>query len=381
MGDGANLFTEISGATSVEILATDLRTAATDPAIDQIVLEIDSPGGEATGIAELAGQIREISDTTKPVIAYVDGMAASAAYWLAAAATEIVTSPTAMLGSIGVVATYRREKSDDIKIISSLSPLKQASPETEAGRAEVQRLIDQLAEVFVADVSTYRDAPEERVRAEFGQGGLLIASDAVNVGMADTIGSFETLLQPAGAAGPKQPRGARMTYQIQVNEALGLPAEASADEAISSIEAIMAENTQASADQASALAQAKTDATQAERERVAAIVAAVADAPHARAIADVAIAQGLPVDTATAMIDAAPSTDNHLALARSAYQAEAQAPAPTADGGEPQEPHDFESHVAAEMRQGKSRGQAIRTVAAASPDLHRAYLARLNQAS
>jgi len=103
----ANLFTEISGATSVEVLAQDLATAAADPSIERIVLDIDSPGGQASGIAEMAAQIRA---STKPVTAYVDGAAASAAYWLAAAADQVVASPTALLGSIGVVASYQPEK-------------------------------------------------------------------------------------------------------------------------------------------------------------------------------------------------------------------------------------------------------------------------------
>jgi ClpP class serine protease len=198
----ANLFTEISGATSVEILATDIQAAIDHPSTERILLDIDSPGGQATGISELAAMI---AASPKPTVAYVDGMAASAAYWIASAADQIVVSNTAMLGSIGVVASFRAEKDAPIKIISSQSPLKQAGPDTEPGRAEIQRVVDDLAAVFIADVAAYRDTDPETVASQFGRGGVLVGAHAVAAGMADAVGTLETLLssfsQPAGATG------------------------------------------------------------------------------------------------------------------------------------------------------------------------------------
>jgi ClpP class serine protease len=325
----ANLFTEISGATSVEVLAQDLATAIADPSINNIVLEIDSPGGQATGIAELAAQIR---DSSKPIIAYVDGMAASAAYWLAAAADTVIVSPTALIGSIGVVASYRTEKDAPIRIISSVSPLKQASPDTDAGRAEAQRIVDELAAVFVADIAAYRNTSVEQVLQDFGRGGVRVGADAVSVGMADSVGTFESIFSTAGAAGQMQPRGIRMTYQDQVNTALGLPADASADQATQAIEH----------HRNSAIDAARSEGADAEHQRVTAILAAVADAPHARGLADAAIANGLRADQAQAMIDAAPlpaqrdSTDGRSEF-RAAMLDEGRqqaAPAPTAAGAD-----------------------------------------------
>lgn len=190
----ANLFTEVSGATSVEVLATDIQAAIDDPAVSRLVLEIDSPGGQAAGIGDLAAQIRQ---SPKPVIAHVDNLAASAAYWIASAAQEIVVSPGAMLGSIGVVATYRPEKDAPIKVISSQSPLKQAAPDTEHGRADTQRIVDQLAALFIADVAAYRGTDPATVESKFGQGSLLIAAEAIGAGMADRIGTFESLFTAA----------------------------------------------------------------------------------------------------------------------------------------------------------------------------------------
>jgi len=288
----ANLFTEISGATSVEVLARDIQAAADNPSIERIVLEIDSPGGQATGIAELAGQIRAIATDTKPVIAYVDGMAASAAYWLAAAAPEIVADKTALLGSIGVVATYRPEKNAPIKIISSLSPLKQATPDTEQGRAELQRIIDELAAIFVADIAAYRGTTAAHVAEHFGRGGVLLGDPAVAAGMANRIGSFESLFST-----PMEHNA--MTYQADMNAALGLPADASADEAMTAL------NAKTAATQ-TALDAKHAEGAQAERERTSLILETLSEHPHATETAHAAIAAGLSFEQAQAMIQAAP---------------------------------------------------------------------------
>jgi len=198
----ANLFTEISGATSTEILATDLQSAIDNSLVRRIVLEIDSPGGEATGIAELAAMIHA---SPKPITAYVDGIGASAAYWLAAAAHEMVVSSTALVGSIGVVASYRPETDGPIKVISTQSPLKQASPDTKAGRAETQRVIDELAAVFIADVARYRATDPETVMRDFGRGGLLVGAAAVAASMADRVGTFESLFTDTDRPSVRRP--------------------------------------------------------------------------------------------------------------------------------------------------------------------------------
>jgi ClpP class serine protease len=187
----ANLFTEISGATSVEILATDIQAAIDNPSVSRLLLDVDSPGGQAAGIGDLAALIHA---SPKPVTAFVGNMAASAAYWLAAAADHIVVSPNAMLGSIGVVASFRPEKDAPVKIINSQSPLKQAGPDTEPGRAEIQRVVDDLAAVFISDVAAYRHTDPDTVAAGFGRGGLLVGAKAVAAGMADAVGTLETLL-------------------------------------------------------------------------------------------------------------------------------------------------------------------------------------------
>ncbi len=188
----ANLLTDVSGATSLEILATDFSAADQNPAVQQIVLVIDSPGGQANGIAEFAQLIRSAST---PVTAYIDNSAASAAYWLASSADRIVMAKTAMVGSIGAVVSIDPRKSDgSVEIISSQSPNKRADVTTDAGRAQIQKLIDALAQVFVEDVALHRKVSVDTVLSDFGGGGMMLAAEAVGAGMADSIGTLETLL-------------------------------------------------------------------------------------------------------------------------------------------------------------------------------------------
>ncbi|WP_256578832.1 S49 family peptidase, partial [Pseudomonas sp. R26(2017)] len=98
----ANLFTEISGATSTQVLATDIQQALDDPKVKAIVLNIDSPGGVASGINELAELIYAGRDR-KRIVSYIGGTGASAGYWIASAASEIVIDEASLAGSIGVV--------------------------------------------------------------------------------------------------------------------------------------------------------------------------------------------------------------------------------------------------------------------------------------
>jgi ClpP class serine protease len=189
----ADIFTQISGATSIQTLATDLQTAVDDPAIKAIILEIDSPGGMIAGVSEFAAQVRA-ANSIKPVTAYVSDKGASAAYWIASAAGEIVAADTAQLGSIGVVMQASIDSDENtIKFISSQSPLKQADATTDAGKIQAQKTVDNLAEVFINAVAGYRGTTRENIIANYGMGGLHIASLAVASGMADKIGSYEAL--------------------------------------------------------------------------------------------------------------------------------------------------------------------------------------------
>lgn len=202
----ADFFTEISGATSIETLALRLGEALAADDVKGIVLHIDSPGGQITGVHEFASQIFAARNT-KPVVAYVSGMCASAAYWLGSAAQRVVADETAELGSIGVVCTWTDDKEarkskglTDYEVVSSQSPHKRLDPTSEKGRSALQRRLDEYADIFIADVAHHRGKRASTVAEQFGQGGMMLAAEAVKVGMADEIGSLEDVIAALSGA-------------------------------------------------------------------------------------------------------------------------------------------------------------------------------------
>jgi ClpP class serine protease len=195
----ANMMTEMSGATSVTMLQNDYRARSGNPDIGAILLLIDSPGRRGVRHQRLCrrgGGRREEEATT----AYVAGTAASAAYWIASAAGEIVIDRTAVVGSIGVVAAVPVQVAPDangeiwLEIVSTNAPNKRPDPTTEDGRAEIVATLDAIEKQFVADVARGRKTTAEKVLADFGQGGVKVGADAVKAGMADRVQSYDATL-------------------------------------------------------------------------------------------------------------------------------------------------------------------------------------------
>src|SRR5580693_66812 len=94
-----------SGETSYEGIKHQVARAAADTRVKSILLDLDTPGGEANGAMEAAQTVREAA-SRKPVMAIANGMSASAGYALASGATRIITAPSAMVGSIGCVMVH-----------------------------------------------------------------------------------------------------------------------------------------------------------------------------------------------------------------------------------------------------------------------------------
>lgn len=195
----ANLMTEYSGATSISVLTEDYRRALASEEVGAILFMIDSPGGAVSGINAFA-DIVAAGSKKKATTAFVAGTAASAAYWVASAARDVVVDKTGMVGSIGVVAAMSKQVEPDsngelwIEIVSTNAPNKRPDPTTEEGRSEVVATLDSLEKLFVADVAKGRKTTADKVIAEFGGGGVKVGADAVKVGMADRVASYDATL-------------------------------------------------------------------------------------------------------------------------------------------------------------------------------------------
>lgn len=222
-----NMMSDISGGTSTEQLGGTIDSLAADPAVKSIVLNVDSPGGSVFGIQELGDKI-QAARNSKKVIAVANSMAASAAYWISAQASEVVVTPSGQVGSVGVIAAHtdqsKLEESAGLKttLVTAgkyKAELDPSQPLSEDARANLQDAVDKYYSMFVKAVAKGRDVTPYRVEADFGQGRMLLAKDAVRAGMADRIGTLEDTLKRLGAG--EQAAGARARAADMA--ALGLP--------------------------------------------------------------------------------------------------------------------------------------------------------------
>jgi signal peptide peptidase SppA len=181
-------------ATSYQDVARALDDAEADPNVTAIMLDIDSPGGQAAGIHAMADRI---AATQKPVYAHIDTLGASAAYWMASQADQITAGRGSQIGSIGAytvrVDLSRMAENDGIIVHLVSSGVHKGSgyPGTAISKeqlAEVQASIDALAKEFVIDVAGGRGRTANDIQPS-ADGRIFSAADAQARGLIDRITS------------------------------------------------------------------------------------------------------------------------------------------------------------------------------------------------
>jgi len=203
-----DLMTEISGGTSYTGLMRAIHAALADPEIKAIVLDIDSPGGAVPGAQELGDEIRALRGGEKPIIAQVNHLAASAAYWIASQADEVVVSPSGRAGSIGVYTVHEDisaalEKAGVKRTYIAAGEYKVEGNETEPlaedALAFIEERVKRSYDRFVGAVAAGRGVTVSRVEKDFGQGRVFFAEELIEKGMADRIGTLDETLARFGA--------------------------------------------------------------------------------------------------------------------------------------------------------------------------------------
>lgn len=225
-----NIMTLLFGGTSASSVAVAVRAAMAEPSIGAVVLSVDSPGGAVFGVPEAAAVMRAARGS-KPFIAVVDPLMASAAYYLGAQADEIVSTPSGIAGSIGVVIdhldesealkkaglavteiTYGRRKAE----MSSVKPL------SDEARNSIQARVDYYGQLFEADVAKGRRVSVGTVRAKYGEGAVFTAKDAVAAGLVDRIATMEDVIGELASGGRRRgPRAMADPVELAAHAALG----------------------------------------------------------------------------------------------------------------------------------------------------------------
>ena len=222
---------EIHGGIGGRIKSPDmeklLNRVLEDQRIRALVLDIDSPGGDAAASDYIYRAVKRVA-SRKPTVASIRGVGASGGFMIACAAHRIVAAPGSIVGSIGVISVrpalqdlleragigVNVNKSGKFKDLGA--PWREMTSEEDA---KMQELIDDLFASFVTVVAESRGLDEERVR-ELATGEIYLAPRAAELGLVDEIGDLDRALDLAAKAGGVAKRPIYMRPQRGLREKL-----------------------------------------------------------------------------------------------------------------------------------------------------------------
>lgn len=237
-----DMMSAMSGGSSYAGIKKSLYSALANEDVKAVVLDIDSPGGTVPGTDELATEIRKMRGGEKPIIAQVNSLAASAAYWIAASADEIVVTPSGRAGSIGVYTAH-----DDVSAALEQRGIKrtyisagkhkvegnETEPLSKDTLAHVQDGVNRSYNRFVSAVAEGRGTTVSKVEDGYGQGRVFYAEALLDRGMVDRVATLDETLERFGAdMQPSYVRRVKASNQARAEAANTLVAKMSAGEQI-----------------------------------------------------------------------------------------------------------------------------------------------------
>lgn len=188
------------GATCTSAFTDQVNELAENPNIMGVLLDMDSGGGSVQGVIEASQAVARLAEN-KAVVAYTDGMMASACYWVGSQSGDIIGSPSSRVGSIGVyvpVADYSEQYAKEgvkVEVISNKEGVhKGAGIEgtslTDTQRSQIQAEVEEIFEAFKGAVEGKRSVDKEAM-----QGQAFMANSAQRTGLIDAVGDFEDAIK------------------------------------------------------------------------------------------------------------------------------------------------------------------------------------------
>lgn len=183
-----------------------IRRAARNPDVTALMLRLNSPGGSVVGSDEIYHALRE---TQKPVVAFLQEVAASGAYYVGMAAEHIVANPNSLTGSIGVIGQFPNAEALMEKIGVQVTTIKSGASKdignpframSDDEQAIFQDIVDETYGRFVDIVSRGRNLPTEQVR-ELADGRIYTGQKALELGLVDALGYQQDALDVAARLG------------------------------------------------------------------------------------------------------------------------------------------------------------------------------------
>jgi len=304
--------------TSIEQIRKDFDAAMADPKVSRVLMDIDSPGGSVDGVAEMANYIFRARGK-KEIVAYANGLMASAAYWLGAAADKVISAPSAEVGSIGVYTVVndysvwnhnKGIKTEVIRAGKHKAAGHPGQPLSEDDRAVIKEQINDYYDMFTGAVSQFRAMSMEKT-LKAATGRTFLGKRLVELGLVDGLDELDNLLGSSGASGKKAAAGSgdvginENNKTIEEGKDMKLTAEQIKSEHPESAAALIkegrdaglaegrAENAQAVEEaKKSALAEGKAAGVAEERARVSEVIKNSKAIPNAHEILGDVVAAG-----------------------------------------------------------------------------------------
>ena len=202
IGPKMNAFTNISGGTSLDKFMSRFRTFRDDPSVSAIVIDADTPGGSVYGVPEAADEIFA-SRGTKPIIAVVNPSCASAGLWITAQCSRVVCTPSGDYGSLGVFVVHEDWSKANEQMGYKPTYISFGEYKTEGNpdepladdtRAYLQQQVDKVGRSFIAAVARGRGVDSTKVRDTYGKGRMIMAADALKIGMIDEVNTIDSVI-------------------------------------------------------------------------------------------------------------------------------------------------------------------------------------------
>lgn len=210
-------------ATSTVTIGRSVRAAVEDPDVKAVVMDMHSPGGTVSGVPELAAELRALRGS-KPIVAHADYLMASAAYWIASQADEIVASPSAMVGSVGVYGMHVDQSGFleelGFKVTLVADPEEKVDgnpfePLSETAREEMQKLVSNDLRMFRADIAAGRAIKATDIADSWAR--VYQPREALAMGMIDKIRPISETLSAYGISREAQSQPQRSRAQADAS--------------------------------------------------------------------------------------------------------------------------------------------------------------------
>ena len=168
-----------------------IKNARDNSSIKAVVLHINSPGGEASAVEEIYLTLLELRNK-KPIVASIDNLAASGAYYVASASNFIYSKPSSSVGSIGVVSVLPKKVNITENTVIT-GPFKR----TGTSRREFLNQIGLIQENILRALLFQRGEKLKLSKEELGEAKVYIGFDAMKFGLIDSLGTFEDAIRKA----------------------------------------------------------------------------------------------------------------------------------------------------------------------------------------